>query len=168
MIRRLVLTASFAILGAMAFTSKAHAQAAAAADEMMVPFEAIIGSVCQLSNPIQGDLVQAGDALTSDPTTGGTRGKIDVECTGGNTISVAAPVAVSVPPGLSIIPGSEQARLFENGNPISIADSDPGNTGTVIPGGAATLEVEMQVTQDGAGFPPGVYQYNVPVTATPN
>lgn len=164
MIRRLLLTASFAILGAMAFTSKAHGQAAP--DEMMVPFEAIIGSVCQLSNPIQGNLVEAGGTLTSDPTeTGAARGKIDVECTGANTISVAAPVAVQVPPGFSA--ASAQAALFEDGNPIAIADSI-GNTGTVTTGSVATLEVEMQVTQGGGGFPPGVYQYNVPVTATPN
>ena len=95
MICRLVLTAGFAVLGTVALTSKAHAQAAP--DEMMVPFQATIGSVCTLSNPLQGDLVPAGDLLTSDPAEpGAARGKIDVECTGGNIISVAAPVAVQI------------------------------------------------------------------------
>lgn len=168
MIRRLVLTTSFAILGAVAFAPKAQAQAADPVTEQ-VPFEANIGSVCTLSNPLQGDLVPAGDLLTSDPAEpGAARGKIDVECTGGNIISVAAPVAVQVPPGLSTVPNSEKARLFENGTAAPIADSENGITGTVTPGGITTLEVEMEVIQNGSGFPPGVYQYNVPVTATPN
>jgi hypothetical protein len=163
MIRRLALTAGFALLGAMALAPKAHAQAAPASET--VPFEATLGSTCTLSNPLQGDLVEAGDLLTSDPLEGGARGKIDVECTGNNTVSVAAPVEVSVPAGLSTIAGSEQARLFDAG--VEIADSDTGTTGSVAPGNV-TLEVEMQVIQDGAGFPPGLYQYDVEVTATPN
>ncbi|MEO0841425.1 MAG: hypothetical protein AAF063_21280 [Cyanobacteria bacterium J06643_5] len=163
MIRRLALTAGFAFIGAVAFTPKAHGQAAPAAAET-VPFEATIGSVCTLSNPQQGDLVKAGDLLTSNPTDGGARGKIDVECTGGNTISVAAPVEVSVPT-FSKVPGSEKARVFNAGT--EIANSDANLTGSVAPGNV-TVEVEMEVIQNGPGFPPGVYQYNVEVTAAPN
>ena len=162
MIRRLALTAGFAVLGAVAFAPSASAQVA---DTETVPFEATIGSTCTLSNPQQGDLVEAGDLLTSNPVEGGARGKIEVECTGNNVVSVAAPVVLQVPTGFTTVPNSEQARLFDSGT--EIANSDTGTTGSVAPGNA-TLEVEMEVIQNGSGFPPGLYQYDVEVTATPN
>ncbi len=163
MIRRLALTAGFAVLGAVAFAPKAHAQAAPVTDT--VRFEATIGSVCTLTDTQPGTLAQAGDQLVSDPDLGGGgSGKITVNCTGGNEVSVAAPAEVSVPTGFT--PIDLQSQLMQQDSTL-VADS-AGTTGSVSTDGSdVILDVDMQVIS-GSGFPPGTYEYDVEVTATPN
>ncbi|MGB3758617.1 MAG: hypothetical protein WBA07_19920 [Rivularia sp. (in: cyanobacteria)] len=163
MIRRLALTAGFAVLSAVAFAPKAHGQVAPAVTEP-VTFEGTVGSVCTLTDPNPGVLVQAGDALVSRPIDGGESGSITVNCTGSNEVSVAAPTPVQVPPAFAT-PLSLKAELMENGNPF--ADSDTGATNSVAPGIDAVLGVDMEIIS-GSGFPAGVYEYDVEVTAAPN
>lgn len=164
MIRRLALAASFAVLGAVAFTPKAHGQAAPAANEP-VPFSGTIGSVCTLTDPQPGTLAQQGDLLASS-VPGGAVGKVTVNCTGGNEVSVGVPSPVNVPQGFTPVPNSQRASLLENGNPFT--DSFGAAPGSVTPGGDVVLDVDMEVINGGAVFPAGVYEYNVPVTAAPN
>ncbi len=162
MIRRLALTAGFALLGAMALAPKAHAQTS---DEMMVPFSGTVGSVCTLSNPTPGTLALVdGDLTTLDSTaTDGISGSITVNCNGENQVSVTSVTAGEVPEGFTA--QSTIATLFDGTN---ITDNDtlttPLNvtTDTDVP-----LDVDLRVESD-TDLPEGLYEYNVTVTATPS
>jgi hypothetical protein len=162
MIRRLALTAGFAILGAVAFAPKAHAQAAPETE--MVPFKGTVGSVCTLSDPREGALVQLNDdTLSSFEVAGGKLGSITVNCTNNNTISVGAPDAVDPPNGFN--PVNSFADLTQNGS--FFADTS-GLLSSVEPGVETVLDVGMSVENDTGALPAGLYKFNVPVTATPN
>ncbi|MEM7715569.1 MAG: hypothetical protein AAF349_18685 [Cyanobacteria bacterium P01_A01_bin.68] len=165
MIRRLALTVGFAILGAVAFSPKAHGQAATPANEE-VTFEGNVGDVCTLTDVEPGTLGRSGDLLSANPNDGGSFGKVTVNCSGPNEVSVGAPSPVNVPSGFTPNPGSQQAALLEqNGNELATSN---GPSGAVTPGGDIILNVDMRVINGGGIFPSGVYEYNVPVTAAPN
>lgn len=163
MIRRLALTAGFAVLGAMALAPKAHAQAAPATE--MVPFAGSVGSVCTLSNPEPGILGltdPANPTVLDSEATDGQSGSITVNCSGENQVSVTEVTPGEVPEGFTA--QSTIAKLSDGINSTdNDASPDPLN---VTNGSEVTLEVNLQVTSDTA-LPPGSYEYNVMVTAAP-
>ena len=165
MIRRLALTVGLAALGAVAFSPKAHGQVATPANEE-VTFEGNVGDVCTLTDVEPGILAQDGDLLSANPNDGGAFGKVTVNCSGPNEVSVGAPSPVNVPSGFTPDPGSQEAALLEQNGNVLTTNNAP--SGTIPPGGDIILNVDMRVINGGGNFPSGVYEYNVPVTAAPN
>ena len=162
MIRRLALTAGFAILGAMALAPKAHAQTAAPSEEKVM-FNGTVGAVCTFSGTKPGTLAQFPSGLTTDSQGGGTEGETIVTCTGdNNNITVAAPRKVKAPANFQ---GSSIA--FVSYGPQSIS-SDGSPNSLQVPAGDATLQVGMQVDSNGGALPPGAYEYEVTLTAVSN
>ncbi len=185
MIRRLVLTAGLAVLGAVAFTPKAHAQTADAQPQTgtaseTVPFSGTVGSTCAFTNTQPGILEpdQIPSYVTANNTIfdgQGTTGKTTVNCTNGASITVAQPNPIKVPPGFS--PSVTQA-VVSNGETVI---SSPGpkfdggswsQVGTNLPitaGEDVALDVGMIAGEDnGPAIPSGMYEYEVTLTATPD
>lgn len=162
MIRRLALTAGFAILGTVAFAPNAHAQAAP--DQETVEFTGTVESSCSF-NPggeesIPGELTldDDGTMLTSE----GSPGATTVICFGGGgTISVAEPMKGDMSPdgdfdAVAIVSDGLAETTSEDEIPFEI----PGDV-------EVPLLVDMEVTSDNP-LPAGEYSYDVMVSATPN
>lgn len=162
MIRRLVLTVGFAVASTIALTSEAQAQITPAPDETeLVPFNGAVGSVCTFSNTIPGAFAVFSTSLVSNAQAGGTPGRTTVNCSDGGQITVANPQPVNVPTGF--VASSSQSEITDPNNPLS-----GGNTSITVNSGAIPLEINMNLDYGGANLPSGVYEYNVPVTASPN
>ena len=163
MIRRLALTAGFAVLGAVAFAPKAHGQAAPAAQEDVM-FEGTVGSVCTLSDPTPGTLalVDTDPSILSSETVGGESGTITVNCTGENQVSVTSVTAGEVPEGFTA--QSAIATLSDGTNTTNSNAPTPLN---VTNDADVPLDVDLVVESDTA-LPAGSYEYTVTVTATPS
>jgi len=161
MIRRLALTAGFAILGAVAFAPKAQAQNAAPSEETIM-FSGTVGAVCTFSDTNPGTLSEFTGGLTTNPQGGGTSGETTVTCTGDNNdISVAAPRRIKAPANFQ---GSSEAFVSYNQD---TANSNGGPSFVKVPAGEATLQVNMEVQSNGP-VPPGAYEYEVTLTAVSN
>ncbi len=162
MIRRLALTAGFAVLSTMALTTRAHAQTAAPSEETIM-FSATVGSVCTFSGTKPGILGQFNSRLSTNPQEGGTEGETVVNCTNEpNNITVAAPRRVKAPSNFN--QGQSRAFVSYGGQGVSSDGSPPSLS---VPAGGATLQVGMEVDSNGP-LPPGLYEYEVTVTASPN
>ncbi len=162
MIRRLALTAGFAILGAVAFAPKAHGQAAPAAQEDVM-FEGTVGSVCTLSDPTPGTLaLDENPSILSSEAAGGESGTVTVNCTGENQVSVTSVTAGEVPEGFTA--QSAIATLSDGTNTTNSNAPTPLN---VTNDADVPLEVDLVVTSD-TPLPAGSYEYTVTVSATPS
>ena len=162
MIRRLALTAGFAILGAVAFVPEAQAQNAAPSEETIM-FTGTVGAVCTFSDTNPGTLGEFPGGLTTDPQEGGTSGETTVTCTGDNNdISVAAPRRIKAPANFQ---GSSEAFISYNQDTASSNGSGP--SFVKVPAGEATLQVNMEVDSNGPLLP-GAYEYEVTLTAVSN
>ena len=177
MIRRLALTAGFAVLGAVAFAPDASAQTTET-----VPFSGEFGSVCTFGDVQPGILaqeqsdrawVQASSDLPGISEVGQS-GQTTVNCTGEASLSVSTPVETSVPPTFSGQP--TYAVVYDGTN--TTAAGTPINPGWDRPTAALTipantdvnLGVSMTAGEEniGPGVPSGTYEYEVTLTATPN
>lgn len=169
MIRRLALTASFAVLGAVAVAPKAQAQAAAPATET-IQFNGAIGSVCTFKNTTAGVLVDlAGIDLTTAPDEGGTEGETTVNCTSSsNSITVSEPRQIQAPPDFVERVGRSVSEVSYNGQSAQSLSASGPATSLQVPAGDSTLKVSVFVRTEDDNVPPGIYQYEVDVTATPN
>ena len=159
MIRRLALTAGLAVVSAVVFVPKAHAQTAAPAINETVEFEGTVGSVCTFDGTKGGILDQPTATVLDSETPGGTSGQTKVNCTGGGVISVDVAPG-NVPPGFT--PDNVVAKVTSGPNS---ADSEAGDSFDVPPGDV-NLDVDLLV-EDSDPLPPGLYQYDVMVTAAP-
>ncbi|MBV6627342.1 MAG: hypothetical protein KI793_31115 [Rivularia sp. (in: Bacteria)] len=183
MIRRLALSAGFAILGAVAFAPNAQAQTGTASET--VPFTGTVGSACTFSNTQPGTLEAPGTAprfiagnVGIFSAGNGTAGKTTVNCSNGGSLTVAQPNPISVPAGFN--PAVTQA-IIATETDVSPYTSSPGprfDTGSysqvqpslTIPTGT---DVELQVgmiagERNGPVIPSGFYEYEVTLTAAPN
>lgn len=185
MIRRLALTAGFAILGAVAFAPNVQAQTAddqpqtGTASET-VPFSGTVGSTCAFTNTQPGILEP--DSIPSYVTANntifggqGTTGKTTVNCSNGASITVAEPNPIQVPPGFN--PSVNQAIVsngetvisspgpkFDGGSWSQVGSNLPITAGTDVP-----LDVGMIAGEKfGPAIPSGTYEYEVTLTATPD
>ena len=165
MIRRLVLTAGLTVLGAIALAPKAYAQVAAPAANEMVKFEGAVGSVCKFSGTKPGELYQVDPVTLDSDVPEGKSGGITVNCTGENQISVAAPMPVKVPTGFTA-DALLDAKISDGTNQTYAVDG-PTTPLNVTPAVDVPLTVDM-VVESTNPLPPGVYQYDVMLTATPN
>lgn len=176
MIRRLALTAGFAVLGAVAFAPSASAQTAET-----VPFEGTFGGTCTFSATTQGTLAQLDPNdewfEASDGTgigTTGAAGTTTVNCTSGGSLSVTAPTKTGGPAAFDTEP--TYAVVFDGtnytaaGTPLNAGWNRPTAPLNIPVAADTTLNVGMTAGQDnnGAGVPSGTYTYEVEVTATPN
>jgi len=167
MIRRLALTAGFAILGAVACTPKANAQSV----NQDVPFSATVTSNCafignaqagtlSLSGPPPEDPGSLGRSLSSE-NPGGQSGQVTVNCSGGGGLSVSTPQPQTVPSGFS--PDDAIATISSSSFD---ARSDVQDILPVSGGADVDIQVDMEVFHTG-NLPAGNYSYNVTVTAAP-
>ncbi len=159
MIRRLALTAGFAVLGAVAFAPSASAQVSDTED---VPFTGTVGSVCTLSDPTPGTLALVeGDPTTLSSTAiDGVSGTVTVNCNSSSTIVTSVNDSPVVPEGfnaetVTVTLSSSDAGFTEAGGLLATSDTD-------VP-----LNVDLEVGSD-APLPEGSYEYTVTVTATPS
>lgn len=197
MIRRLALTAGFAILGAVAFAPNAHAQTAdadaqpqTATESETVPFSGTVGSTCTFTNTQRGILEASGtNSSGASPTYvtanvgvfsqgNGTAGQTTVNCSGGGSLTVAQPNPINVPSGFN--PSVTQAIVAVTTDTAPYTSSpgsrfDPGSWSQVqaaltIPTGQdVPLQVGMIAGEKfGSVIPSGMYEYEVTLTATPN
>jgi len=174
--RHLALASALAVLSAVTFAPKAHAQ-----NSTTVNFNGTVSSTCTFSNVQNGTLVQpsaTAEYLMAESTFNnvGTSGSVTVNCTAPSSLSISAPVKIQAPAGFN--PDIVQAALFDlvgvfttNGNgqfssslpwnaptaPIPALNNLPYNVGMVVGKNANTN-----------GLPSGTYEYQVTVTATPN
>lgn len=183
MIRRLALTAGFAILGAVAFAPNVQAQTATASET--VPFSGTVGSACTFTNTQPGTLEAPGDTPTFIAGNvgvfsegNGTAGQTTVNCSGGGSLTVAQPNPINVPPGFN--PAVMQA-IVATETDVSPYLSSPGArfdggswsqvtpTLTIPTGEDLALQVAMVAGErNGPVIPSGMYEYEVTLTATPN
>jgi hypothetical protein len=168
MIRRLALTAGFAILGAVAFAPKAHAQAAPVTE--MVPFSGEIKSSCQF-NPGGGDakpgLLKPNVDGRTMSTTLGTPGETIIVCygpTSGGTISVGTPMKGEKTPAGDFTMNAS----VTSGNGGEATSEDVTSSFEIGIDEETNLTVNMEVTTNEKRLPAGEYSFNVPVTVTPN
>lgn len=161
MIRRLALTAGFAVLGAVAFAPNASAQAV---DET-VQFTGTVESSCSFT-PAEAGVLALSDAKTLTSTaTEGTAGTTSVNCSTGGIISVAEPVPQGETPTGDFILTASVSNAIDS---TLSADSDnPDSSFDVNAGEEVGLNVDMTVS-DTENLPAGDYTYEVTVTATPN
>ncbi|MCJ8281544.1 MAG: hypothetical protein MJK14_17210, partial [Rivularia sp. ALOHA_DT_140] len=98
MIRHLALTASFTVLGAVAFAPNANAQSV----NQDVPFSATVTSTCAfignaqagtlgLSGPPPEDPSSPGRTLSSSTPPDGQSGQVTINCSSGGGVSVGTP-----------------------------------------------------------------------------
>ncbi len=190
MIRRLALTAGFAILGAVAFAPNVQAQTADAQPQTAtasetVPFSGTVGSACTFTNTQPGTLEAPGATPTFIAGNvgvfsegNGTAGQTTVNCSGGGSLTVAQPNPINVPPGFN--PAVTQAIIavttdtapytsspgprFDGGSWSQVQASLTIPTGQDLP-----LQVGMIAGErNGSVIPSGIYEYEVTLTATPN
>jgi hypothetical protein len=162
MIRRLALTSGLAVLSACALAPKAQAQNAAAPSEETIMFSATVGSVCTFSDTKAGILGQSTSGLST--LEGGTAGETVVDCTSEpNNITVTAPRQVTAPSSFN----QGLSRAFVSYGTETVSSDGPGPSFLNVPAGEATLQVNMDVESNGP-LPPGLYEYEVTVTASPN
>ncbi|MGB3650570.1 MAG: hypothetical protein WBA41_05075 [Rivularia sp. (in: cyanobacteria)] len=162
MIRRLALTAGFAILGAVAFAPKAHGQAAP--DTETVTFSGEVTSSCSFDRDktASGTLALENEGKTLSSVGSGSGGTTIV-CTGpGGTISVAEPMKGELTPAGDF----DVTATVSSGNGEQATSKDL--TSFEIPiNTEVPLTVDMTVTHTEA-LPAGDYSYDVVVTAKPN
>jgi hypothetical protein len=183
MIRRLALTVGCIALSAVAFSSKAHAQAAPATQD--INFNGTIGSVCLFTNPVDGTLAQnnptdewvEGAGGIPGAGTAASAGSVTLRCTGGGQLATGVPVGTTVPAGFT--PSVEQSLVYDGTNYTSAstgANFDAGlwnqpTTPLAIPVNTpVNLTVGMVAGTNGSvnSVPAGTYSYTVTLTATPN
>ncbi len=167
MIRRLALTAGFAVLGAVAFAPSASAQVA---DDETVPFSGSVGSSCALTLPTPGILALTD---TDNPTTlssdsseavGGQSGTVTVNCNSSSTIVTSVNENPEVP---------EDFIVEDATSTVTLSSSDAGFTSTATGGSLTSSNTDVPVDVDlkvasTAPLPAGTYTYDVTVTATPD
>ncbi|MDY6898165.1 MAG: hypothetical protein SWZ49_08805 [Cyanobacteriota bacterium] len=161
MIRRLVLTAGFAVLGAVAFAPGASAQTAPTNET--VQFEGEILSACTFTPSVDGVLVSPDARTLNSTAAGGSAGTTTVDCNAG-TITVAAPAPTGTTPTPADV--TLTATVTDTTNPANTADS----SGTSFSPAAANLplDVDMEAVAATNDLPAGIYTYDVVVTASPN
>ncbi len=173
MIRRLALTAGFAVLSAVAFAPNASAQVAIET----VKFAGTIESSCQFNRggetTTDGSLVliNEGKTLTSKGP-GGISADTTIYCNGPTTtgtISVGNPIPTQqakTPAGdFNVV-----ATVFESNDESKTASSENSSSFTLNftdDNDPKTLFVDMEVNST-EPLPAGEYYYDVTVTATPN
>ena len=161
MIRRLALTAGFAVLGAVAFAPSASAQVADPVQED-VTFEGTVGSTCTLTPGRPGELMPGeNNSLDSFTMAEAQSGQLTVNCTGNNQISVTPPSPVTVPDGFTA--DTLAALVSEAGTEVTSSGTP---AAPVTPGSEVLLDVDMVVGSNNP-LPPGSYEYTVTVSATP-
>jgi len=179
MIRRLALTAGFAILGAVAFAPNAQAQTADADTEKapvteMVPFSGKVESSCifnfegQTTKPGFLGLSTDGKTLSSEANTGGdgaTPADTTIYCYGptSGTISVGDPIAT----GTTITSAGDLDVVAQVSNGSGTATSEDKASFDIEPDQNVNLTVNMTITST-KRLPAGQYSYDVPIMATPN
>ncbi|WP_414623113.1 hypothetical protein [Calothrix sp. CCY 0018] len=167
MIRRLALTAGFALLGAVAFAPNAHAQVA---DTEPVPFTGTVGSVCTLSNPQPGTLglvdVNTLDSNVpdSDPS-GGMSGSITVNCNSNSIISAVVDENPEVPEDFDVTTSTLAATLSSAN--AGFTSNTPSEASLTSSNTDVPVDVDLRV-ESTTPLPEGRYEYNVTVTASPN
>lgn len=176
MIRRLALTAGFAVLGAVAFAPDASAQTAET-----VPFAGTFGNTCTFIGTAQGTLAQDDPdhawIEASDGTgigTTGAAGTTTVNCTGGGSLSVAPPTKTGGPAAFDTEP--TYAVVFDGtnytaaGTPLNAGWTRPTAPLTIPAATDTALNVGMTAGDEvfTGGVPSGTYTYEVEVTAAPN
>lgn len=180
MIRRLALTAGFAILGAVAFAPNAQAQDAT----QDVIFNGTIADICTFSSVTNGTLEQANRQdqwLESNQIflgEDGTSGSATLNCSQAASLTTSAPVQNEAPAGFNSTTETAVARVgtnftsassngaFDDGSwsrseaPIAIEADTP-----------TEIEVGMiagNAAKEGPAIPAGDYQFTVTLTASPN
>ncbi len=164
MLRRFALVSGLAVLSAVAFAPKASANP----DTQIIEFNGEIAKTCNIellgNGQLDQDNVQASRLVTT------MSGGAEVTCNGASTLSVSAPqlqpTSTAIANGFTAAAGSEVAVASGGSFNQTISDTPPspldrGVTHTVI------VEMEAQ-TADGLALPPGTYEYQVTLTATPN
>ncbi|MCJ8278400.1 MAG: hypothetical protein MJK14_00205 [Rivularia sp. ALOHA_DT_140] len=172
MIRRLALTAGFAILGTLSFAPNANAQTVdtgKAPSTEMIPFSGKVESSCEF-NPNGGaakpgtlKLDNGGRTLSS---TVGTAGGTIIVCYGPTTgtISVGTPMKGTKTPA-----GDLDVMAEVKDGKGGTATSEQSTSSFEIPSDEeVNLSVDMTVTTAEKRLPAGEYSYDVPVTVTPN
>lgn len=162
MIRRLALTAGLAVISAIALAPKAHAQVAAGPANETVEFSGTVGSTCQFSGTKAGVLGASPNGMATKEV--GTSGETTVNCTGGGEVSVSPPRKSDAPTNFTAAPGSLKAYISDPQG--ETRNSDSPEPLQVLPGANVLLKVDMEVGSEGT-LPPGVYEYEVTLTATP-
>jgi hypothetical protein len=174
------LSASLLLLSSIVFAAQAQAQS------IDVPFNGTITNTCTFGVVTDGQLAQAGSLAAIEGSTGvdtlgtGNAAQVSVDCPNGANLTVAAPVAVSVPPTFnpsviqSIVQrGSNTASTdFTSANVNGPFDSNVWDKSTaplVLPAGNSDLNVAMIAGENAVGtIPSGFYSYTVTLTVAPN
>ncbi len=174
-----------AVIGAVATASQVHAQS------VDVPFDGSVGNSCTFGAPVGGTLAPRANNKAMEASTGvaglatptGTAGSVSISCIFGGSLTVATPVGTA-PAGYTPAVTQSVVELASDGSATSAntggnfnaawaafptaALAIPADTGT-----PETLNVGMVIGQNAGGgaatnIPPGLYNYSVTVTVTPN
>ncbi|MEN8444460.1 MAG: hypothetical protein ABG776_05540 [Cyanobacteria bacterium J06555_13] len=159
---------ALAATGLIATASGAFAQAAPA--DATVNFTGTVGSVCIFSNPVDGTLADIGGSLAANEVDG-TRGSVDLDCTGDADVTVSEPIDNGSTNDLLAGTGFYESRVLVGNGPADTRNGSGGPSGPLLLTGAGagvseTLNVDLFIDPT-LPIPEGAYNYNVIVTATP-
>ncbi|MEM8613587.1 MAG: hypothetical protein AAGF93_16310 [Cyanobacteria bacterium P01_H01_bin.105] len=150
MIRHLALASVLAIGSSVILAPTAKA------DSADVPFDGTVPAFCILDNVQAGTLAAVGTpAVELDSRApGGTSGSVDLTCNSASTVQVDT---VKKTAGPAINPFNTMTWLNGGIGVVNYA-------GPVV---GQQIDVDLKVDQGGALLPPGDYEFEVTVTATP-
>lgn len=135
----------------------------ASADTAVIPFGGSLAGGCFFGTVTAGSLTFTG----SPPTTvNGSSGVTTLTCTAGGNLSVAAPVTTGQHTGTASTSGTISATVTNT----TLGTINSGGTSSVAVSQNATpysLAVSMVHNNASTPLAPGVYSYNVTLTATP-
>ena len=174
------ISAGLILVSTIGFSGKAHAQTAT------VNSSGTASNSCTLTASTAGILVKSGTLAAMEGSTGvsglnvGNAGTASVNCTNGGSLTVAAPVAVSVPAGFTQTVLQSVVQIGGNTTPDDFTSANTGGpfkTGTwakkttalAIPAGPLALNVAMVAGAPTAGAVPScIFSYDVTLTVVSN
>ncbi len=177
--RRLALVSGLAALSAVAGSPKA--QAIPVTQDVL--FNGTFPSVCTFTGTTDGNLLQTAATNewieASNGTTIGTvgiAGTTTLNCSAGGQLTVAAPVAVTIPSGFtptvlqSVVYNQNNNEITSAGPAFNATWTQPTTALNIPINTDQTLQVGMIAGTNANvnGVPNGTYQYRVTLTATPN
>lgn len=149
-----------AIASSLAAASFVMGADMAKAQTATVPFAGTTVNTCLFGVAVPGVLNI--DVITGDVTTT-TNGIVPLTCTGAATFSVAAPAAT----GANALPGTGVSTATVGATTVTSAGAAAVIAGPIV-AAPVTVSMTYQVNAPSVPVAPGVYGFDVVVTATPN
>lgn len=132
----------------------------ASADEAIVPFGGSLAGGCFFGSVTAGSLSFTG---TPPTTVSGSGGSVPLTCTAAGTLAISAPTTTTSHTGTPSSSGTLTASVIGSFGTVSSGSS------ASVPASSTAYNLSVSMTHNNGSTPltPGVYSYEVKLTATP-